>query len=234
MDIVQQRRRKESRIALAPNVISLSYFVSIFTIGVFVCAYIVYVLAQGWALIDSSRAWTHWLYWRISGPAFTLLAPAFFFLYLYELRKAATMHKHNEPNAVFWKLVSSFLGYVSIIINVVLGAFLIVCIIWLGVQDFADCTGSALCSGTGSGATPSGAIIMLIVCWCVMAVCMLIWVFVFLYVSANFKSIFAFGDAMRATTARYSQSEISSELNDAESGLIANAVTDGAVDDSAF
>lgn len=123
----------------------------------------VYVLGLGDILFNVANSFTNFTYWRIYGPGIAALLPFLIMFTNYQLRKGWA--SGGSAPMGYNSAIVSFWYFLALIAEVIIFAFLILCIIWYGVADFVDCASHGLCSGTNLSSKPNPGAIMIMVAW---------------------------------------------------------------------
>lgn len=173
------------RTELRGGVMSGAYILHhLIAVAVMPAAAFVMVFGFGGLLLNPDNAYTTWNWWRLFGASFIFFVPPLVEYWLGQERKVAlssnaagsmTAYNRAQINAVF---------AIYMVVLVVLGAWLTLLTVWLGIEDFGNCASSAICSGTSASKTPSTGAIMTIVGMGVLSVCCWILVLGALYVHA--------------------------------------------------
>ena len=153
---------------LRGGVMSFMYAVALI-IAVIVMPLSILAIAFGYGgtLINPAIAYVNWNWWRFYGAYFLVIVPPLTVYWLYQERKVAmtgsdtvTSYNRAQIQAVY---------FVFTIAIIILGAWISLLIVWIGVQDFASCSASAFCAGTAAGSNPCPGAITAMVGLCLMA-----------------------------------------------------------------
>jgi hypothetical protein len=163
-----QTVRTELRGGVMSGAYVLHHFLTVFLMP---AAIFVMVFGFGGLLLNPDKAYTTWNWWRLFGAMFIVFLPSFSQYWLGQERKVAltgnaatsmTTYNRAQINAIF---------AVYMVMIVVLGAWITLLTVWLGVADFGNCSSSAICSGTSASSTPSTGAIMTIVGMGILSIC---------------------------------------------------------------
>lgn len=155
-------------IELRGGVISVMYAVAL-VIAVILMPLSILAIAWGYGgtLINPAIAYVSWNWWRFYGAYFVLIVPPLTVYWLYQERKVAmsgaagtSAYSRSQLQAVY------FVFTVTIII---LGAWITLLTVWIGIDDFASCSSSAFCAGTSAGSKPCPGAITAMVGLCLMS-----------------------------------------------------------------
>lgn len=157
-----QQTMQSVRTELRGGVMSGAYVLHhILALFVMPAALFVMVFGFGGTLINPANAYTSWNWWRLYGAMFIVFLIPFVEYWLGQERKVAmtggagtTAYNRAQINGIF-------AAYMVMI--VVLGAWISILTVWIGVADFGQCGSSAVCSGVAGGSTPCAGAIMIIV-----------------------------------------------------------------------
>lgn len=157
-----QQTMQSVRTELRGGVMSGAYVLHhILALFVMPAALFVMVFGFGGTLINPANAYTSWNWWRLYGAMFIVFLIPFVEYWLGQERKVAmtggagtTAYNRAQINGIF-------AAYMVMI--VVLGAWISILTVWIGVADFGQCGSSAVCSGVTGGSTPCAGAIMIIV-----------------------------------------------------------------------
>lgn len=156
----------------------------ILAIAVMPAAFLVMVFGFGGLLLNPDNAYTTWNWWRLFGATFIAFVPPFVEYWLGQERKVAMTTNAGVGNVSYNRAQINLVFAAYMVMLVVLGAWLTLLTIWLGIEDFANCASSAICSGTSASTTPTTGAIMTIVGMGVLSICCWILLLGGLYVHA--------------------------------------------------
>jgi len=168
--------------------LSLVYLVYLALVVVFGLAFVLYVLGLGNAVFNVSNAYVTWTWWRIWGPAiFNAMVGAAKVYFLYQERKSTqSMGTSILGRGPIRLIYGAYVLYV-----IAIAIFTVICMLWMSIEDIANCGSSALCQGVELSATASRAIIFLQVGGYLMFMLEVIALAVSLYVHAASRDVHA-------------------------------------------
>lgn len=182
------------RIGALNLVFSLEFFMS----GLIILSQMLYLAALGNAVFNVANAYETWGWWRLWGPLFfTLPTTAFINYVLFQMRKGAAVDDMTNFSPIhlgrtfteiwFW----IFLAYMGL-----MGVFVLLCMLWMSIDDVANCTSSALCQGVNLSSTASRAIIMLQVGGYFMVLVFFFVALMMAYINSAAKSVYMRNNAI--------------------------------------
>lgn len=130
-------------------------------------AFFVFWFGVGGTLTDPAEAYTEWEWWRIYGAAFALFVLPFIEYWLLQERKVAFTGGPGRL-ASYNRGTIQVVFFIYMAMIVIIGLWLALLTVWVGVEDFGDCVNSPLCSGPSMGSSPSTGAIMLLTGLCAM------------------------------------------------------------------
>jgi hypothetical protein len=144
------------------GVAAIAFFVSNMIAFVIALCVILYIWGLAALPINSDVALAlSWTWWRMASPAIVALAPPIVVWLNYQLRKGWGEKGLGSFNTA----VVNVLYFVCTVALAVIAAWLILCAIWYGIEDWVDCAAHTLCSGTTLSSAPVPGAIMIIIAW---------------------------------------------------------------------
>ena len=157
-----QQTMQTVRTELRGGVMSGAYVLHhIIALFVMPAALFVMVFGFGGTLINPANAYTSWDWWRLYGAMFIVFLIPFVEYWLGQERKVAMTG--GAGNVSYNRAQINGIFAVYMVLIVVLGAWISILTVWVGVADFGNCASSAVCSGVSGGGTPCAGAIMIIV-----------------------------------------------------------------------
>lgn len=173
------------RTELRGGIMSGAYILHhILACAVMPAASLVMVFGFGGLLLNPDNAYTSWNWWRLFGACFIFFVPPFVEYWLSQERKVAMTSNASGGSTAYNRAQINIVFAIHMVMLIVLGAWLTLLTIWLGIEDFSNCSSSAICSGVSASTTPSTGAIMAIVGMGVLSVCCWILLLGGLYVHA--------------------------------------------------
>lgn len=160
-----QTVRQELRGGVMSGAYVLHHIIALFVMP---AALFVMVFGFGGTLINPANAYTSWDWWRLYGAMFIVFLIPFVEYWLGQERKVAMTG--GAGNVSYNRAQINGIFAVYMVLIVVLGAWVSILTVWVGVADFGDCSASAVCSGVSGGGTPCAGAIMIIVGMGVLAI----------------------------------------------------------------
>jgi hypothetical protein len=151
--------RQELRGGVMSGAYVLHHIIALFVMP---AAIFVMVFGFGGTLINPANAYTSWNWWRLYGAMFIVFLIPFVEYWLGQERKVA-MTGNNTGVTTYNRAQINGIFAAYMVMIVVLGAWISILTVWVGVADFGSCGSSAVCSGVAGGSTPCAGAIMIIV-----------------------------------------------------------------------
>lgn len=188
------RRRETVQLSCAAGAMSVAYVSAWLALAVAWCAFIVYLFGLGGAHLPIAKAYTHWIWWRLWGPIFTVMPLALYMYWLYQQRKAIIESGSATTTLGMTRMFAQLVLLLVFVSLILIGVYDTVCIFWLGIQDFANCATSTVCSGNTMKNTPTTPGLLILIGLCILVAAMIWLLLVAVYISGAAKMIMAYGD----------------------------------------
>ena len=187
---------------------------------IYPAALFVYFFGVGGTLTDPSKAYgSNWDWWRIWSVVFVFFAPPIAMFFVYQERKVTFSAQTGTNRMRFSRAGINILFYLFELFVAATGLYLATVLIWMGIDDFGNCSASPFCAGPGGGSKPTDGAIMALVALCVLVVLHIFFFFAAIYIHLSTRGIWAVLLSRLTGNTFALQSQIGDEVNDQEALL---------------